>query len=177
MPTCLRADETLFARLQDRKDWIIGLVVGVLGGWLAVLLLSFRVPHLRINRSIVNRKGHAGQVRPTIQGLNRRKFWWFVTGDAIDIRAELHVVTYSDRGRETTRSIGLVRANPLVIPHRKRFGRLPGLSEYIFDIKRSCEELKWWDRVCRYVRGESFQWIINGDYRRPGDWRIRVCRN
>jgi hypothetical protein len=35
---------TLLERLTDPKDWIIGFVVGVIGGLVAVALLSFRVP-------------------------------------------------------------------------------------------------------------------------------------
>jgi hypothetical protein len=124
---------TLLDRLTDPKDWIIGLVVGVVGGLVAIVLLSFRVPKLKISRYI--RKPHAGKRAHAIQVINKRKSWWLFTGDAIDIRAELHVVTDYEEGNEHVTNIkGLVRHDPLIISHRHRFGRLPKLSEYIFDV-------------------------------------------
>jgi hypothetical protein len=136
----LWAEETLLERLKDPKDWIVGSVVGVLGGLAVLLVLSFRVPHLRINRSIVIRRGDTdGSYRSTIQVLNKRRYWWIVTGDAIDIRAELHVVTRYDRGKETTKKIPMAQSNPLIIPHKRRFSRLAGSSEYLFDVTKQAD--------------------------------------
>jgi uncharacterized protein (TIGR02246 family) len=130
---------TLLERLSDPKDWIIGFVVGAVGGLAAVLLLSFRVPRLKI--SPIN-KPRPGKEAYTITVINKRKWWWLVTGDAIDIHAELQVVTkYDDRGTEFVNPpITFVRHNPLVIPHRRRFGRLRGLSEFTFDVSREDEK-------------------------------------
>jgi hypothetical protein len=142
-PLC--AEETLSERLTDPKDWI----VGFFGGLAVVLVLSRRVPHLRINKSIVERKGdtkcgiRTGPPRPTIQVLNKRRYWWIFSGDAIDIRAELRVVTYSGHGREVVRRIDLVRSDPLIVPHKRRFGSSQGDSEYLFDVKnKSASDLR-----------------------------------
>jgi hypothetical protein len=82
-------------------------------------------------------KPRAGKKAHTIQVINKRRSWWLVTGDAIDIRAELHVVTCYDQrqGEERVKPIPLFRGDPFIIPHRRRFGRLPKLSEFIFDVK------------------------------------------
>jgi hypothetical protein len=45
-------DAPLLKRLQGPKDWIIGFVVGVVGGLAAVLRLSRRVPKIKISRTI-----------------------------------------------------------------------------------------------------------------------------
>src|SRR5260370_26939174 len=106
----------LLERLSDPKDWIIGFVVGVAGGLAAVVLLSFRVPKLKI--SIL--KPHPGKKAYTILVINKRKWWWLVTGVETNISSNLQRVTkYRYRANESVKPpILLLPLIVFIIPYR-----------------------------------------------------------
>jgi hypothetical protein len=120
----------LLEELTTPKDWI----VGISSGLLVILFLSFRVLKLRVSRNIVRRQRPGKRERYQIKVVNRRRSW-IINADAIDIRAELHLVTEVNRGAENVVPINLFRPNPLIIPHTRRFRRWNGRSEHIFSVE------------------------------------------
>jgi hypothetical protein len=116
------------------KDWIIGLLSGLLSGRLVVVWLSMRVPKLRVFRNIVRRQRPGKRERYQIKVINTRRSW-IINADAIDLRAELHRVNEINRGAENVAPIKLFRPNPLIIPHARRFRRWSGRSEHIFSVQ------------------------------------------
>jgi hypothetical protein len=121
----------------DWKDWLVGLVVGFLGGVVVVGFLHYQVPKIEISREIrLKWNGRGTREHQAIKVTNKRSRWFF-NHDAIDIRAELHLVTrVEEGGHEHVEPIELVRHDPLIIPQRQRWGREPGASEYIFRIAK-----------------------------------------
>jgi hypothetical protein len=170
--------KSLIEKLVDPRDWIVGVVAGLV----VVVLLSFRVPKIGISRSIV--KTTDGLYR--IKVINKRKYWWIFKGDAIDLRAELHMVTLDDLGAETVRNIPLVQHEPLIISHTHRFGRQPGRSEYVFRVESAHAAAMTGEGTIRfrlYARdsfsnyGKVFTQyypnpIVTGNYKQPGSLDI-----
>jgi Sel1 repeat-containing protein len=138
----------LLDELTTPKDWIIGISSGLLSGLLVILLLSFRVPKLRVSRNIVRKQSPGRKERYQIKVINRRRPW-IVNAAAIDIRAELHVVNEVNQGAEKVRPISLFRSEPLIIPHTHRFRRWNGRSEHIFSVEYG-EESKLSTRPIRF---------------------------
>jgi hypothetical protein len=119
------------------KDWLVGLLAGLIAGLIIVFLLHKKVPKIGISKSIAITTNTSGSgEHPAIKVINKRRAGRFVNHSAIDIRAELHVVSRDEGGHQVVNRIELVRHDPLIIPGREpRRNREPGISEYIFQIK------------------------------------------
>jgi hypothetical protein len=96
--------------------------------------LSLRVPKLRVSRNIVIRQRQGKRKKYQIKVINIRRSW-IINADAFDLRAELHRVNYVNHGAENVTPITLFRANPLIIPHTRRFHCWNGRSEHIFSVQ------------------------------------------
>jgi hypothetical protein len=182
----VRAEEppqSLFEKLTDPKDWIIGIVAGLV----VVFLLSFRVPRIGISKNIARTDANTYKIKV----INKRRNWWLFKGDAIDIRAELHFVVNDHKGAERVNKISLVQDEPLILPHKRHFGRQPGRSEYVFDIASSDapKMARLGTFRFRFYAKDSFSnygkvftqyyrsAVVAGDYKEPGSLVIVSSEN
>ncbi|HXA24221.1 MAG TPA: hypothetical protein VNW90_18200 [Acetobacteraceae bacterium] len=119
--------QPLLERLFDLKDWIIGIVAGLLSGLVAsglfLLLLSTRVPKLTISEKLV--LDRSGALRISV--INRRRKWLLLKGDSVSNQAELLLVAGN-----LVRHVPLLVANPMMIRHREFLKNNSSQNEYVF---------------------------------------------
>jgi hypothetical protein len=164
----------------DPKDWIVGIVAGIIGGLIVIVLASLRVPKLGISKSIADTDGVQ-----RIKIINKRRQWWPVfLGDAVNVKARLHLFKDNDITNELT----LVNDEVQVLFHRKFFKK-SRQNEYVFRVKSECNtktklsepgdkylrfQVTATDSFSNYSRTYSqiyYPPLVSGDFQ-PGDIAI-----
>jgi hypothetical protein len=175
----------------EPKDWVVGIVAGVIGGLIVIVLASLRIPKLEIsNRVVITNR------QQRIKVINRRRRWWPVLrGDAINVSVRMHVMKESGR---TSKPLGLSPSEIPILFHRK-FWRKSCINEYVFhvehDLKSEFErkgvkslrfQITATDSFSNYSRTYSqtyfkkgsrevksdYEPIVIGDFKGPGDVRV-----
>jgi hypothetical protein len=105
------------------SEWFVGIVAGVIGGYVTLLFVSMRVPKLGISQSIALTNGIA-----RVKVINKRRRWGMFDGNALALKAQLHLL-------KTEGIAPLIYENDdvSILRHRKFF-RKSDQNEYIFRV-------------------------------------------
>ncbi|SRR6266446_8968666 len=178
------------------SEWFVGIVAGIIGGYITVALISMRVPKLRASNNIVLTSSGAGRIKV----INKRRRWWMWSGDALELKPELHFVRFVEMSALIT-PIPVYPDSLSVLPHRK-FIRRSDQNDYVFRVEtnydfatevahRKFEYIRFRVRardaisnyegiyIKRYYKEGSrhakrgYKPLLYGTFRGPGNIRIR----